>query len=835
MSPAAASGMARTPTSRLLKDLTMNHHPSTWIATLAALVTTAVATLSLGVAPALADDCPNAALRAQNNSSELPDCRAYELVTNPFKQGFAPLGTPVFTDNGEFAYDTVGTFVGAGTGGTANRYLATRSATGWISTPPPVSVATSSSGPTIMPLDGSPTALSSDLQWAIWTMRRSDEATDVVDYYLAGPDGRLTRIGPTNNPATLPAEEPGTRLTVPVLADLRGASSDLSHFVFYLQPGYRYPEDVSGGVTSLYEYVGVGNARPRLVGVDNGGNQISQVSTCLGARDSSAYRAMSTDGRVIFFSPGCTEGVPEVWARVNGTTSIKASASLCDRGPADPAGACNATAPAIYHGAAADGSRVFFTTTQQLVNEDTDEGEDLYACDIPSGTPAPVGLANPCAALRMVSRSATAANVEGVTRISDDGSHVYFVASGALASNHGANGQVAVAGDDNLYVWQVDAAHPSGATTFVGKLAPGDSRLWGSEFGAASRMVQTTSDGRYLVLATVSPLIDHGPSADTDTAADVYRYDAQTGAFDRLSTDTSGRGGNDDGFDARITPDTYSTSDATARPHKAMTDDAQSVVLLTSESLSPRDTNGTDDVYEWHDGHLALISGGTRAVDIPFIPNFAWITSTGTDIYFGTTARLTAQDGDTNLDYYDARVDGGFDLTPPVQCSGDGCQGRQADPPGVTAARSDAGAPATDTAQAPALTVAAISSAERKRAATTGKLRLTITTNIAATLRAKATASIARKATSIATARRVLTAPGSASLVLSLSARAKTQLAREGKLTVKLEVDSSEVAASRSVTVKLTHAKPKSRAKARKRSATTRSAPAQNDNGRGRS
>ena len=69
----------------------------------------------------------------------------------------------------------------------------------------------------------------------------------------------------------------------------------------------------------------------------------------------------------------------EVWARIDATTSFDVSASHCTRPD------CNAPADATFEGATPDGSRVFFTTTQQLLNGDIDQTNDLYACDIPAG------------------------------------------------------------------------------------------------------------------------------------------------------------------------------------------------------------------------------------------------------------------------------------------------------------------------------------------------------------------------------------------------------------------------------------------------------------------
>ena len=86
-----------------------------------------------------ADTCPNAELRALNNSSGLPDCRAYEMVTNSYKQGFDVI-KPNYGDDGAVAYLSLGNFADNPYGvALFNQYVARRSATGWktISLNPP--------------------------------------------------------------------------------------------------------------------------------------------------------------------------------------------------------------------------------------------------------------------------------------------------------------------------------------------------------------------------------------------------------------------------------------------------------------------------------------------------------------------------------------------------------------------------------------------------------------------------------------------------------------------------------------------------------------------------
>jgi hypothetical protein len=573
--------------------------------------------------------------------------------------------------------------------------------------------------------------------------------------------------------------------------------------------------------------VGTGNDRPELVSVDNNGTQIAPGCDAFAGSRTSAYRAMSMDGRVIFWTARCNAGNPvppaQVWARINDTTTIAVSASQCTRASSDPGGVCDGPSDAVFEGADADGSRVYFTTAQQLVNGDTDETTDLYACDIPSGTPAPAGTANPCARLSEVSGAATDANVQGVMRVSDDGSRVYFVAQGILAANRGANDATAVAGDDNLYVWVKNAAHPTEQTTFVGKLNSDEATLWGPEQGPG-RMAQITDDGRYLVLSTHSALVSSGPSADTDAAADVYRYDADTGALVRLSASTSGLAGNDPNFDATLSPATYPAGNATARARNAMTADARMIVFRTSEALAPTDTNGTVDAYAWHDGEVSLISSGRPNLDATLQPpTSAYITASGHDIYFSTTAKLTAADADTQLDFYDARVGGGFAFDQATPCSGESCHGASSSPPSPAATVSDGVIGQVDVpAVTPTFTLRPMSAADRKGLASSGRLTLRVTANTAATLTAKATATIARKSASIGSAHRSLAAPGTATLTLTLSKAARAQLTAAGKLTVKVVVTDSAVAVTRSATLKLTHAKAVPKRKAGKRGATRR-------------
>jgi hypothetical protein len=615
------------------------------------------------------EPCPaNEALREENSSLALPECRAYEQVSPPNKAGFAALLSDYTDDGSSVSYATKAANIansGQGTAKEFNSYVTRRTGAGWQTIPDLNGPNGSLAAPPYELLPESvPSAYSADLRSSLYFTELGGVSETEKRVYLRNPDGSFTLIGNGNNgPGAVGVQGsnyiggPGNQ--GPNL--LVGTSSDLSRV---LLDGYGIG-NFSGIIwgPGVYEFVGTGNAQPLRVDLDNTG---APISTCgpgqgnpdfgseEGARHGSAVGdSFSSDGRVavVTVAGGCGGANPpadQIWARIGGTTSIDASASQCTRPD------CNAPAFADFQGIAEDGSRVYFTTTQQLVNGDTDETNDLYACDIPSGTPAPIIPANPCSSLHQVSSGdASGANVKTLTAFSKDGTSVYFVAQGVLAANEDALGEKAQVSDNNLYLWRADAAHPDGQTAFIGRLDSAD----------FSRS-QATPDGRYLVFSTASQLV----STDTDETRDVYRYDADTGELTRISTNVFGAAGNGEGFAAQIGA-------------HAVSDDGSAIVFSSAEALSPLDGNGEPDAYLWKAGRVSLITTGSVGGDLRSEGGQALaIDGSGNDIFFSTAQQLTPGDGDSAIDVYDARVDGGFSFAQRESCAGETCQPESPEP-----------------------------------------------------------------------------------------------------------------------------------------------------------
>jgi len=179
--------MHSTPNTRRSRIL----RPGRFACALATLTVVGVGALGASATSALADGCPNEQIRSENNSARLPECRAYEMVTPLYKEGF-PLIPETFSDEGAVAYISTGNFAGSSQGFLIVQYVARRSAAGWKSEsldPPAATFA----GSGFRGAD----ALSADLHFSLWRATRLEPPVDdVQSFYLRGPDGSFTRIGP---------------------------------------------------------------------------------------------------------------------------------------------------------------------------------------------------------------------------------------------------------------------------------------------------------------------------------------------------------------------------------------------------------------------------------------------------------------------------------------------------------------------------------------------------------------------------------------------------------------------------------------------------------------
>jgi hypothetical protein len=508
---------------------------------------------------------------------------------------------------------------------------------------------------------------------------------------------------------------------------------------------------------------------------------------------------------------GCTAGTTvaapgnpaQVFVRLDGSRTVEVSRPLeagafggCEKGgvPGEvPCKGASKRAPALFWGASEDGSKVFFTTPAPLTGEG-DETNNLYMATI--GCPG--GMAEGCevtqrqvTSLTRVSQASLVgggAGVQGVVKIAPDGSHVYFVARGVLSEERGVEGAVAVKGADNMYVYDstsgrvafiadlcsgsglsggvADGRCPSsleskGPGGRVGGEARNDVGLWKGEEGNGQPEAKVNvcgmpstgecggvrETGRFLVFSTYAQLIGHGLQADTDNAKDVYRYDAQAGALDRVSLGeeghvangncndaAAGAGGVEVSCDAEVVSPIGSRSTVDTvhaqleMDNRAISEDGSRIVFRSTAPLSVDATNGLVNVYEWHqepgwgEGRVSLVSSGTSQT----ADSGAVITPSGGDIFFVTSQGLVPRDTDGQADVYDARLGAGFPPVPeePQPCSGDACQGPLTDPAALLVPGTVSQAPGGNfAAPAVTVTVAAKKAKPPKRKAKTKKRR----------------------------------------------------------------------------------------------------------------
>lgn len=426
--------------------------------------------------------------------------------------------------------------------------------------------------------------------------------------------------------------------------------------------------------------------------------------------------SVSADGSRIFWSPRDLAAVvgalerPALYLRdTEADESVRldvAEADATDTGTPSPA----------FMGASADGSVVFFTDAEQLTKGASPEGRDLYRCQI-----GDVGGSLGCTDIEDISAplegSGESSHVEELALgMSKDGSNVFFIARSVLDLQPNQLGDEAAAGELNLYEWR------QGAVRFIATLSPGDSTDWGKSAtgsqGLASKRTATASpNGRYLSFMSERNLAgdESDDPATGEPVEQVFLYDGAEESLACLSCDTSG--GTDpghfipnDGEGGVILPDPQTlwrgrwVGALTPEPTegeptvgfvlyqpRAVLDNGR-VFFNSAQPLVTNDSNGTWDVYQYEpfglgtcdsaaasgmialaeEGCVGLISSGTDDQSSIFMD----ASADGEDLFFATSAPLSALDNDDIPDVYDARV-GGISPEPALQpqpCVGEACQ-----------------------------------------------------------------------------------------------------------------------------------------------------------------
>jgi hypothetical protein len=316
------------------------------------------------------------------------------------------------------------------------------------------------------------------------------------------------------------------------------------------------------------------------------------------------FGGSSNDGSHVFFEtgdallPADTDTQIDVYDRSGGTLT------LVSTGPSGGNGAF----PATYQGTSADGSRVWFETSESLVPGDTDTGcgvsatscNDVY--ERSGGTTTQVSTGG---------NGAFDAFWDGASATGD---HVFFHTAEPLTGSDT---------DAKRDVYD----RSGGVTTLVSTGPTGGNGAFDAIYSGNS------VDGAHVFFETTESLV----TGDTDTRQDIY--DRASGTTTNLVS-TSPTGGNG-AFDAFF-------DGASLDGSRAFFD--------TSEPMLASDTDTQTDVYERWAGTTTHISIGPSGGNGALGAFFDGTSGDGMRTFFNTRESLVASDTDTARDIYVASV-----------------------------------------------------------------------------------------------------------------------------------------------------------------------------------
>jgi len=582
--------------------------------------------------------CGVLALLACSTARALPDGRAYEQVTPVDKNG-GDVGGPgdggldggalasalgqSSTDGDAITYVSLTSFGDARSAPFTTQYISRRGADGWsteaISPPAAVSGELNLSLSSFHFFTGELSA--GLLDWRQPTL--TEETPQGFDNLYVRDAGGTYRLVTTVAPPNVTPENYTVTFT--------GASPDLSHVVF--EANAALTAGAPEGARSLYEWAG---STLRLVSVLPGPGGVAAASAGAGdGSDDNFANVVSSDGSRIFW----TDGEGQLYVRENAMRTVQLNASRRAVSLGDGSATLRAATP--------DGAKAIFTDETPLTDEPNDNG-GLYEYDLEDER------------LSDLTPNEGDPGVQGVLGMSEDGSIVYFVASAALAPH-------ASAGAENLYVAR------GGAIEFIAALSGEDGADWTQSF--QSRTARVTPDGQHVAFFSQASLTgyDNADAVTGNPDSELFLYDAREQSLVCVSCDPGG---------ARpVGPASIPPGTSPSYEPRILSEDGSRVFFDSGDALVPADTDGRQNVYEYEDGTVHLISAGTSGENSTLVDTSA----EGRDVFFTTRSQLVAGDEDESSDIYDAREGGGFPVATggTLPCAGEACRGPLSAPPAL--------------------------------------------------------------------------------------------------------------------------------------------------------
>jgi Tol biopolymer transport system component len=392
----------------------------------------------------------------------------------------------------------------------------------------------------------------------------------------------------------------GAPAAVAAPAEYAGSSADGSK-VFFTTAAKLVPGDTDNGFVDVYE-----RFYSEAPGIET--YVTREISTGpTGGNDSHdvIFNAVSNDGTKVFFSTA-ESLVAEDTDKVRDVyeRNITTGETILVSGGSPSCGPCgNREIPATFVAATPSGSRVFFATDEKLTEADGDEASDIYVRDPSAASPT---LATPGGSAPVTFQGASA-----------DGTKVIFESADKLAAGDG---------DSEADIYERDLSE--GTTKLVSVTGTCPKPLLTEECAPIYRA--TTADGSRVFFETKAQLT----GADQDSSQDVYEWSFSSGTPTLVSTSDEGEEGNGE-LNA-----VYAGSAA----------EGSKVFFETSESLATEDADeGASDVYERSGAATTLVTPGNAEEQNA---TFDGASPDGTAVLFSTREALGGGDSGEKLDVY---------------------------------------------------------------------------------------------------------------------------------------------------------------------------------------